>query len=230
MTALAYVRPPIRVIIADVYPVMRIGLITTIESDPEMQVVGVATHRQDLMPQLRMARGDVLVINLVHIGDAPVSLLQEIKQIYPRLRVVVFATTVDFAPELLAAGVKAYISYEEPDEQVHLAIRAAKAGQMYLSPLVQNYVDRCTSLVVKHRFAPRELEIIKCITHGLGTTKEIADRLGVELGTLHNYIWSIRKKTGWTTWPQMASWYRTVYGTEGRTSSSSDVGSEQVQW
>ncbi len=72
MTALAYVRPPIRVIIADVYPVMRIGLITTIESDPEMQVVGVATHRQDLMPQLRMARGDVLVINLVHIGDAPV--------------------------------------------------------------------------------------------------------------------------------------------------------------
>lgn len=63
MTALAYVGTPIRVIVADVYPVMRTGLITTIESDPEMQVVGIATHRHDLMPQLRAAGGDVLVIN-----------------------------------------------------------------------------------------------------------------------------------------------------------------------
>lgn len=215
MSAHVSVRTPIRVVIADVYPVMRVGLVTTIEADADMQVVATPTHRRDLIPQLRVARGDVLVINLVDMGDAPVSLLQEIKQQYPQLSIVVFAAVVDFAPELLAAGVKAYISYEEPDQQLHLAIRAAKAGTRYLSPLVQEYMDRCTGLSVRHRFAPRELEIIKCITQGVGSTKEIADRLGMELGTLQNYIWSIRRKTGWTSWPQMASWYTTMYGSEG---------------
>ncbi len=212
---------PIRVLIADVYPVMRTGLITTIDSDPHMQVVGTATHRLDLMPQLQATRADILVINLVDMGDAPASLLHAIKQIDPRLSIVVFAATVDFAPELLAAGVKAYISYEEPDEQLHLAIRAAKAGQTYLSPLVQDYVDRCAGLTVKHRFAPRELEIIKCIAQGLLNCTEIAEHLGVGLGTVHNYMWSIRKKTGWTTWPQMVSWYHTMYGSEGGPSSPS---------
>jgi hypothetical protein len=29
-----------------------------------------------------------------------------------------------------------------------------------------------------------------------------------------NYVWRIRNKTGWTTWPQMVSWYNAMYGSE----------------
>ncbi len=165
----AHSRAPIRVLIADAYPVTRTGLIMIIEKEPQMQVVGIVTHRHDLIPQLRAASVHVLVINLVGMGGAHVALMREIKQVHPRLGVVVFAATVDFAPELVAAGVRAYVSYEEPDEHLHLAIRAAKARQTYLSPSVQDYVDRYTMLAARHHLAPREIQIIKCIAEGLDT-------------------------------------------------------------
>ena len=204
-------RKDIRVLIADVYPVICTGLITTIEADAYMHVVGTATCRHDLIAQLKATDLDVLVINLIDMGGAPVSLLREIKQPYGRLGIVVFAATVDFAPELLAAGVKAYISYAEPDEHLHLAIRAAHARQKYLSPLTQDYMDRWAELATKHRFVPRELQIIKCIAQGMDT-EEIARKLDINFWTVRNYVSSIRKKTGWTTWPQMVSWYHSMYG------------------
>lgn len=214
MAGLIHRSDHIHVLVADAYPIMRTGLIATINSDAYMQVVGTATCRHDLTTQLRATTVDVLVINLVEMGDGPMSLLREIKQPHGGLGIVVFAATVDFAPELLAAGVKAYVSYAEPDDHLHLAIRAAHARQKYLSPLTQNYIDRWAELATKHRFAQRELQIIKCIAQGLDT-EEIARTLDINFWTVRNYVSSIRKKTGWTTWPQMASWYHRMYGTEG---------------
>ena len=205
---------PIRVLIADAYPIMRTGLITTIEQEPQMQVVDIVVHRHDLIPRLRAAPIHVLVINLVGMGDAPVALIREIKQAHPHLGVVVFAATVDFAPELLAVGVHGYISYAEPDEQLHLAIRAAKAGQHYLSPPTQEYVDHCARLGATHRFVPRELQILKYLAQGM-RYREIASNLDLSDETVQNYISRIRKKTGWSSRTEMVSWYRTMYGSEG---------------
>ncbi len=76
-------------------------------------------------------------------------------------------------------------------------------------------------LTAKHRFVPRELQIIKYMAQGLGTD-EIAKCLDLNFMTVRNYVWRIRKKTGWTTWPQMVSWYNTMYGSEaGRPTSLS---------
>ena len=208
---------PIRVCIAAAYPIMRNGLITTVEAEPQMDVVGDVTP-DDLLEGLRGASVDVLVINLLGIDDSPIAVIREVRQAYPGLAIVV-AGAIDFAPELLAAGVQAYISYAEPDEQFHLAIRAAKARQRFVSPLVQDYMDRCTMLTAEHRFVPRELQIIKYMAQGLGTD-EIAKCLDLNFMTVRNYVWKIRKKTGWTTWPQIVSWYNAMYGSEAGRSAS----------
>ena len=69
-------------------------------------------------------------------------------------------------------------------------------------------------LISQQRLAPRELEIIKYMAQGM-SGHEIADCLDMGYRTVRNYVWSIRKKTGWTTWTQMVSWYCTMYGSEG---------------
>ena len=209
-----YTPATIRLVVADTSPVMRTGLISTIESEPQMKVVGIVAHNDELIPRLRLSSVNVLVISLVGMGKAPVATMREIKQTHPCIGVVIFAAAADFAPELLAAGVHAYVSYEEPDEHLYLAIRAAKAQQTYLSPLVQDYVDRYTMVEAKHRLEPRELQIIKCIADGrdLSATANFMD---MSYGTVKNYVSRIRNKTGWTTWPQMVSWYHTLYGSDG---------------
>jgi len=203
--------PAIRVVIADACPVIRTGLITTIEAEPSMQVIATVTQHQDLLPQLRVTAVDVLVMHLIGLDDAPIAFLREIKQAHPHVGVVVLAPTVDVVPELLAAGASACLSYTDPDEQLRLAIRAAKARQRFLSPLAQEYVDRCANLTVSHRLVPRELQILKYMTQGM-RVREIASHLDLCDDTIQNYITRIRNKTGWSSRTQMASWYLTMYG------------------
>jgi|GEM_PF-1074271 len=207
---------PIRVFIADACPVIRTGLITTIEAEPSMQVIGTVTQHQDLLPQLHVTAVDVLVIHLIGLDDAPVAFLRKIKQAHPHVGVVVLAPAVDVAPELLAGGASACLSYTEPDEQLRLAIRAAKARQRYLSPLAQEYVDRCANLTIPHRLVSRELQILKYMAQGM-RVREIASHLDLCDDTIQNYITRIRNKTGWSSRTQMVSWYRTMYGSGGGT-------------
>jgi len=207
----AQFHPAIRVVIADACPVIRTGLITTIEAEPSMQVIATVTQHQDLLPQLRVTAVDVLVMHLIGLDDAPIAFLREIKQAHPHVGVVVLAPTVDVVPELLAAGALACLSYTEPDEQLRLAIRAAKARQRFLSPLAQEYVDRCANLTVSHRLVPRELQILKYMTQGM-RVREIASHLDLCDDTIQNYITRIRNKTGWSSRTQMVSWYLTMYG------------------
>src|SRR3712207_2625337 len=134
---------PIRIVVANAYPVVRTGLVMTIESEVHNQVVATAAHRHEINQVLRKISADILIIDVIGMGKAPVALLREITQAYPRVGVIVFSAAVDFVPELLNVGVKAYVSHEEPDNQLHLAIRAVKAGQRFLSPVVQDYIERC---------------------------------------------------------------------------------------
>ena len=202
---------PIFVVVADASSVMRTGLIQTIEAEPQMRVVGSVAHRHELIHSLRASESDVLVIDPAGIGNAPVPLMREISQAFPRLGIVVFSPIVDFVPELLAAGVHGYVAQKEPDDQLHLAIRAAKARQRFLSPLVQDYVDWCALPTDKDRLGPRELRCMMYMAQGLDN-RAICLRMDVELRTVENYVSKIRAKTGCDSRVQMIDWYQMVYG------------------
>ena len=201
----------IRVLIADTFPIVRTGLVAIVQAGAYMDVVGIATCRDELMSHLNMTAADVLITNMGAMGDAPVTLLQEIRQTHRYLGIIVFAAAVDLAPELLAAGGNGYVSYAEPDEHLHHAIRAAHAKQTYLSTSVQEYMDRWARIANQSRLVPREVQIIRLMAQGMDC-EEIARHLDLQFWTVRNYISKIRRKMGWTTWPQMASWYQALYG------------------
>ena len=171
-------------------------------------------HRDDLIRMLRATPAHVLVIDLDGMGDAPVALVREITHAHPQVGIVIFSDTLDFTPELLAVGAKAYVSKAEPDELLYLAIRAVKAGQLFLSPLVQDYVDRYALPTTKNRLDPVELRCLMYIAQGLDN-QDIAVRMEVALRTIENRVSKIRAKTGCTTRVQMAAWYTRLYGNAG---------------
>jgi DNA-binding NarL/FixJ family response regulator len=215
---------PIKVVIADAHPIMRAGLATVIETEPLMRVVAAAAHGHDLIHHLDTRASHVLVIDLAALGDRPVALLRKLRRTYPQLGIVVFCPTadLDFTPEVLAAGADACVSKAESDDHLRLAICAARAGQRYLSPLAQSYVDQCvapTQPTADDRLAPREREALAYVVRGLENL-DIADRMGVALRTVENYMTAIHKKTGCTTLAQMRVWYHRMYGANGAESAS----------
>ena len=201
----------IRVAVADPSSVMRTGLIQTIESEPQMRVIASAGCRQELITALHQARADVLVVDPVGLGKSPISLIRELYFAFTRLKIVVFSSFVEFVPEAFSAGVRAYVDQKEPDDQLLLAIRAVKARQRFISPLVRDYVDSHAWSASQERLSPRELRCLAYLAQGMDN-QAICLRMGVELRTVENYVTKIRAKTACETRTQMVAWYQLVYG------------------
>lgn len=205
---------PIRVIIADDHPIVREGLHAILAADPQVQIAGVAINFTEVRDLLERVAADVLVLDLGGMGGAPLTLVTRIQREYPNVAIVVFSSSVDLAPELLQAGVCGYVVKEELSAQLLTAIRAAWAGQRFLSPVVEEYVKQTTNRRLQHQLAPKELNVLKLLAHGLGTIA-IAEQLGIDPRSVQNYITTLRRKIGCNERTQLVDWYKRMYGGDG---------------
>jgi DNA-binding NarL/FixJ family response regulator len=202
---------PIRVIIADDHPVVLDGLAALLNTAPEIAVVGIARSFSILLDLLERVADDVLILDLSGMGGSPLTVVSRIQRDYPRLKVIVFSSSVDLAPELLQAGVVGYIPKEDFTNQLVTAIYAVSSGQQYLSPAVTDYLAQTTQAHKQHRLAPKELSVLKLLAHG-HSTAEIAAQLQIDQRSVQNYITVLRRKIGCHERTQIADWYRRVFG------------------
>lgn len=211
MREFGVIHQPIRVFIADDHPIVRDGLSTIVHSDPRLSVVGTATSFADLQAQLSTTPADIVVLDISGMQGTPIAFVAGLLRAYPQLAVIIFSSLVDLAPELLQAGARGYIAKEELSSQLLLAIQAVSVGERYVSPVTQEYLQRCGTSPTLPRFAPQELSVLKLLAQGLGT-EAIADQLGLGVRTVRNYLSQIRIKTGCDERTQLAAWYQRTYG------------------
>jgi len=204
---------PIRVIIADDHPVVREGLQAILGVDRQVNIVGIAINFAEVRNLLRSVATDVLVLDLGGMGGAALTLVTRIQREYPDVAIVAFSSSVDLAPELLQAGVCGYVVKEELSGQLLTAIHAARAGQRFLSPVVEEYITQTTDRGLQHHLAPKELNVLKLLVQGLGTTA-IAEQLGIDPRSVQNYITTLRRKLGCAERTQLVDWYKRMYGQE----------------
>ncbi len=204
----------IKVLIADDHAIVRDGLRGIIASNPDLEIVGMVTSFEGVLAQLKLTSVDVLILDLGGMGGAPLTFVTRLQREYSRLNIVVFSSSVDLAPELLQAGICGYVVKEELSLQLIQAIQAAAAGQQFLSPLVTEYMARAEARNHKNTLTPQELNVLKHLSHGLGTP-EIAEHLEIDPRVVYNYLSTLRRKTGCTERTQLAEWYKRMYGLEG---------------
>lgn len=197
----------IRVVIADDHPIVRAGLDATIQTDAYVTVVRLAKNFEELLQHLEQIQIDIVILDLIGMGTVPLSMLERMQRDYPKVGVVIFSSSVDMAPELLRAGALGYVAKDEDSDLLLSAIRAAASGQQYVSPFVQDYLDRVMSARQRQRFAPQEFNVLKLLANGLSTIK-IAEELRIDPRTVQNYITSLRSKTGSVQRTQLAEFYR----------------------
>ena len=201
----------IRVLIADDHPIVREGIQTSLGTNQHVQVVGVATSFAEVVDLLATVQAQVLILDLGGMAGAPLTLVTRVRREHPGVAIVVFSSSVDLAPELLQAGVCGYVVKEELSAQLLDAIRAARAGQRFLSPVVEEYVMAATNGRREHQLAPKELQVLKLLAQGLGTIA-IAEQLGIDPRSVQNYITTLRRKIGCAERIQLVDWYNRMYG------------------
>lgn len=102
----------IRVAVADDHPIVRAGICGILSSDRGLKVVGEAADSQHAVELVRKGGIDVLVLDLEMPGRAGLSLLRQLRDEAPDLRIVVFSAydPVSHKDRSIALGASAYLA------------------------------------------------------------------------------------------------------------------------
>lgn len=169
----------IRVAIVDDHPVLRDGLASLLDPEPDLAVVATGATAGDAARFLASAEIDVLVLD-VRLGQASgfESLGDAVKDA-PRPAVVVL-TAFDYpqyAEAALRLGASAFVLKSAPIHELLGAIRRAAAGGLTFSKRPGPAVS----------LTRRELEVIRLVSEGR-SNDEIATALGMGPKTVETHL------------------------------------------
>lgn len=199
---------PIRIVIADDYPVVLEGLRNQIAKAPHIEIVGSASSFAEVSTVLAQVSADVLILDLIGMDGPSISTVTGLRLTYPQVKVIIFSSSIDLAPEILKAGARGYLTKEELLSNLVEAIIAVHSGQEFLSPNVRRFLDQTSRL---SELTAQDVLVLKLNAQGL-LTEEIAEQMGLTFKTVNNYFSGLREKTGCRSRVQMAEWYRRHYG------------------
>jgi DNA-binding NarL/FixJ family response regulator len=105
-----------RVLIVDDHPIVRHGLKTMIDAEPDLMVCGEAQSDREARAALREVDPDVMIVDVSLAQGDGMDLVREVHAQRPELPMLVLSMHDEkiYAERLLAAGARGYIMKEAP--------------------------------------------------------------------------------------------------------------------
>jgi DNA-binding NarL/FixJ family response regulator len=202
--------PLIRVIVADDHPIIHQGIEKILFATRTIVLVDIATNFATLLDKLAATQADVVVLDLNSMGEAPLVMVRVLRQRFPETQLLIFSSSITMAQDLIAEGALGYVAKQELQTHLPAAIQMVATGQPYVSPLVEEHLERAGN-GRNAVLLPQEERVLKLVAEGL-TTRDIAANLGIDPRTAQNYISTLYQKTGCETRGQLMLLYNGRYG------------------
>jgi DNA-binding NarL/FixJ family response regulator len=185
----------IRVMIVDDHKVVRVGLRTMIEREPDMEVVAEAEDRASTLAAHAAAHPDVILLDLRLPDVHGAELITLIRERDPQAKIIVL-TSFDASEDIfraVKAGARSYLLKGTfPDGILEQAIRSVHAGhRMIPSEIAERLADR----VSEPSLTPREIAVLELVAKGL-SNREIGAALSTSAGTVKTHLERIYAKLG----------------------------------
>ncbi|HAA32067.1 MAG TPA: DNA-binding response regulator [Cyanobacteria bacterium UBA8553] len=184
----------IRVLIAEDHSIVRQGLATIINRDPEMTVVAQAEDGQQAIAYFREHQPDVTLMDLRMPQVGGVEAISAICAEFKPARIIVL-TTYDGDEDIyqgLQAGAKGYLLKDAKPSELLNAIRTVARGQQYIPPEVgAKLVQRLSN----PELSERELQVLGLIAQGM-SNPDIATALTIGESTVKSHVNRILSKLG----------------------------------
>jgi len=183
----------IRIMLVDDHIVMRMGLSTAANSEPDMEVVAEADNGEDALAAFQAHLPDVVVLDLRMPKKGGLETIQLLRQVSNSARILVFSNYASGDDVYMAfrAGALGFVVKDMPLDHLLEAIRKVHQGSMYFPPEISM---RMNGRMVSH-LSTREAEVLSYIAKGL-SNKEIGAKLNVVEGTIKLHVNSILAKLG----------------------------------
>jgi DNA-binding NarL/FixJ family response regulator len=188
----------IRVLLADDQPLIRSGLRTLIEDEPDLDVVGEAGTGAEAVRLVRELRPDVAVMDIRMPGTDGIAATATITAAGGPTRVLVLTTfdEDEHVYRAIRAGAAGFLVKDMALDDIIAAIRVVAAGDALLAPgvtrrLIAEFARRPAHGGTRPKtldgITPREREVLTLIGRGL-TNGEIAAELTISTATAKAHV------------------------------------------
>jgi DNA-binding NarL/FixJ family response regulator len=201
-----------RILIVDDHPLVRRGLTALIESEPDLAVCGEAATCRAALEAIGEIQPDLVIVDLSLGDEDGLDVVKAVKTRHPEVPSLVLSMHDEsvYAERSLRAGALGYVTKQQLDDTVLVAIRRLLDGEMYLSDklegrLAAKYIGGRTletdsPLTV---LSDRELHVFRLIGQGQ-TTREIAGVLKLSIKTVESHREHIKNKLSLNTSAELA--------------------------
>jgi len=193
-----------RVLIIDDHEVVRDGVKKIFGEQPGATDFAEASTAPEALEMVREQHWDVAVLDL-SLGDTSgLEVLKELKQIRPRLPVLILSmhSEEQYARRAFKAGAAGYITKDSSRAELVNAINKVIAGGKYVSPALAEklvtYMERDGERPFHEALSDREFEVMSLIASGR-TVGEIAGLISLSDKTISTYRARILEKMGMKT-------------------------------
>lgn len=183
---------PIRILVVDDHFMVRMGLSSSLNIEPDIQVVAEAGSGEAALEAYREHHPTLVMMDLrlpgISGADCTAALIRE----FPDACVLMVSTHSgeEEVYRAMQAGARGYVVKSIVREELLRAVREVHSGRQYLDPLVASQLAKRQS----HRaLSARELDVLRLVAKGFGN-KEIAGVLSIAEVTVKLHVSHVLEK------------------------------------
>lgn len=189
-----------RILVVDDHELLREGVVSTLESEPDFDVVGQAASADEAMDVALRLRPDLILLDLYMPGRNGLTLLPALRDELPDSRIVMLTVSED--PEAVTQafrdGATGYLVKGIRAEAFLDALRSVMSGESYVSPAVAGHILRGrhggrSENTDLDALTNREREVLQLMAKGF-TNHDIAEDLVISERTVKRHVTSILSK------------------------------------
>lgn len=189
----------IRVLLVDDHSILRQGIRSLLEREPDVLVVGEAGDGEEAVAMAADLKPDVVLMDIGMPRMNGIEATRRIRTAHPDVKVLILSMHEDeeYVAPLMQAGAAGYVLKRSVASELKTALRAVHQGHTILHPEVARMAFHHRGAVEKREdydgLTEREIEVLKLVADGL-TNQQIADQLFISIKTVQAHRANIMEK------------------------------------
>lgn len=192
----------LRILLADDHVILRDGLKSLINAQPDMEVIGEADNGRVALQKCKTLQPDILVMDVSMPEMNGVKATERLSETDSKIKILILTIHDDVGHlrQLLQAGASGYVLKKAATFELINAIRVVSSGGTYLDSslagkVVGGYIRKPSlkGTTQGNELSEREAEVLRNIAFGYGN-KEIADKLKISIKTVETYKTRLMEK------------------------------------
>ena len=192
----------VRILLADDHEMVRRGLRSLIESQPDWSVCAEASNGREAvqLAQATQPHAALMDISMPELNGLEAT--RQLKRLLPNVEVLILSMhdSEQLVREVIASGARGYMLKTDAGELLVQAIAHVVQHKPFFTSrvseiLLQHFQTGSTAVLEENPLSPREREILQLVAEGK-STKEIATALGISSKTTETHRANLMRKLG----------------------------------